>query len=119
MKEIKKMVLTLAVAVFLLVLAAATTKAQPPRPGGYQNVSAKDREVVKASKFAVRAKREQTGENLTGLKVLKARQQVVRGFNFKMCLRVKENGSRKTAEAVVNKFMGKYELLEWKWKGCQ
>jgi hypothetical protein len=116
MNKIKKTALIVGIMVFLTALGAT---AAPAQPGSYLSISAKDKEVAKAAKFAVRAEQEKTGGMFTGLKVIKAQMQVVSGFNYKMCLRVKENGTTKTAEAVVNTRMKKYRLLEWNWKGCR
>jgi hypothetical protein len=116
MKAIKKTALIIGMMFFLTALGVTAASAQP---GSYSNISAKDIQVVKAAKFAVSAEQENTGGMFTGLKVIKARQQVVRGFNYKMCLSVKANGRTKTVEAIVNKFMGKSELLAWTWKGCR
>ncbi len=116
MNKIKKTALIIGMMVFLTALGVTAASAQP---GSYKRISVKDKQVVKAAKFAVRAEQEKTGGVLTHLKVIKAQMQVVRGFNYKMCLRVKENGTTKTAEAVVNQFTGKFELLEWNWKKCR
>ncbi len=115
-KEIRKIGLIIGMMVFLTALGFTVASAQP---GSYSSISARDKQVVKAAKFAISAEQEKTGGMFTGLKVIKARMQVVRGFNYKMCLRVKENGTPKTAEVVVNSFMKKYELLEWNWKACR
>ena len=116
MNKIKKTALIVGMMIFLTALGVTTASAQP---GSYSRISVKDKQVVKAAKFAVRAGQEKTGGIFTGLKILKAQKQVVRGFNYKMCLSVKEKGTTKTAEAVVNQFTGKFELLEWNWKNCR
>jgi hypothetical protein len=118
MKEMNKAVLILATMLFLTALGAVVASAQPP-VGGYRSVPAKDKSVGKAAKFAVRAEQNKTGEKLTGLKVIRAWQQVVRGFNFKMCLSVRKNGVSKIAEVVVNSFQGEYSLLSWSWNDCR
>jgi len=116
MNKIKKTALIIGMMVFMTALGVTAASAQP---GSYKRISARDKQVVKAAKFAVRAGQEKTGGIFTGLKVIKAQMQVVRGFNYKMCVRVRENGTTKTAETVVNQFMGKLELLEWNWKKCR
>jgi hypothetical protein len=118
MKEMKKTARILATILFLTALCAVVVSAQPP-VGGYRSVRAKNKYVGKAAKFAVRAEHNKTGEKLTKLKVIRAWQQVVRGFNFKMCLSVRKNGATKIAEVVVNRFQGEYRLLSWSWNDCR
>jgi hypothetical protein len=101
------------------------------KPGGYTVVEATNKDVAAAAKFAVKeqakggnadTKKEKTepAPKLELIKVLKAKQQIVSGTNFKMELSVKEDGKPRTAEATVWwqpwRKPNPYQLTSWTWK---
>ncbi|MDV6332800.1 cystatin domain-containing protein [Asticcacaulis sp. 201] len=77
---------------FFLFLASATagaaqTPAQPAPPivGGFQAVDVKDADVQAAADFAIH----NAPKPVSLKRILSARQQVVAGMNYSLCLRVK------------------------------
>jgi hypothetical protein len=111
--------------VVLVILATAwpvAGQAQQSKPGGYATTSVKNKEVVAAAAFAVKAQEEATGHTarLKLVKVLGAESQVVAGTNYRLKLKVKLNGKGRTAEAIVWwqpwRKPEPYQLTSWKWK---
>lgn len=108
----------------VLVTAAALPIAKAQVPGGWSKVSIKDKGVVDAAQFAVKAQQKAIkaagkGEKVALVKILNAEQQVVQGMNYKLTLRVKADDSVKTAEAEVwarvwLKGNEQYKLTSWK-----
>ena len=90
----------------LILMLALDELAQAP--GGYRLVSNDDPESVAAAKVAVRLEGEKLGKNI-----------VFSGTNYKLCLKVKVNGTSKRAETVIHRNMQKeYALTSWKWGEC-
>lgn len=112
------------VSVLLLLASSFPAKRAESMPGGITEASTKDKWVVDAANFAIKAKqkamREETKEphpSLFLVKILGARQQVVAGMNYYVTLRVKLNGTVKTAEVVVwRQLSGEHRLTSWEWK---
>ena len=99
------------------VVAAATLFLAPAAwsqvPGGFSAVATGDAQVQAAAKFALSAR----DAKLKLLGIEQAQQQVVAGQNFRLKLKVDENGDRRLAEAVVwRKLDGKHELTSWQWQ---
>lgn len=93
--------------------------------GGYTSVSVKDKNVVKAAKFAVkeRAKSQNTKVNLVGIK--NAKMQVVAGRNYEICLLTNYLNGR--SNQLVDQFVrvvvyrdlkNKYTLTSWTQENC-
>ncbi|MBI3878097.1 MAG: hypothetical protein HY300_19410, partial [Verrucomicrobia bacterium] len=81
--------------------------------GGYSPAPVNDPEVQAAAKFATSAR----DAKLKLLGVERAQQQVVAGQNFRLTLKVDEEGAGRVAEAVVwRKLDGKHELTSWQWQ---
>jgi hypothetical protein len=90
-----------------------------PIVGGYGTISARSAEAQSAAKFAVAARARRTGKRIVLWKVLKAEQQVVAGMNYRVCMRVFENGKERTVTAVVYKNLRrKWSLTSWTRGGC-
>ena len=109
--------------VFACSAAAFAQKA--PVVGGYARVSVKDKNVIKAAKFAVteRAKSQNTKVNLIEIKT--AKMQVVAGRNYEMCLLT--NYLNKRSNQLVDQFVrvvvyrnlkNKYQLTSWTLEPC-
>jgi len=64
-------------------------------PGGYRLVSNDDPESVAAAKVAVRLEGEKLGKNIVFSSMVYAQRQVVSGTNYKLCLKVRVNGTSK------------------------
>ena len=88
-------------------------------PGGYRLVSNDDPESVAAAKVAVRLEGEKLGKNIVFSSMVYAQRQVVSGTNYKLCLKVRVNGTSKRAETVIHRNLQKeYALTSWKWGEC-
>jgi hypothetical protein len=101
--------------------------AQQSKPGGYAKASVKNKEVVSAAAFAIKAqqsamqeKKDMQPPTLELVRISQAEQQVVAGMNYRLKLKVKWNGQEKTAEAIVWwqawKKPDPYQLTAWTWK---
>lgn len=112
---------------FLCMLGLSTTTLKAEAiPGGYSRVTTSERDVMAAAKFALNAQEQaMQAKNpkptkIEFVQVLKAKQQVVAGFNYWLDLKVKLNGVEKDAEAVVwwQPWAEKvqYKLTSWEWK---
>lgn len=111
---------TFQIAFFLLVMLAFVPVSQAQQVGTYVLASTQNKEVLKAVKFAVTTEQQKSGKRLTFKSILQAQTQVVAGLNYKVCLKVKEQGKVKTAEAVIYKnLQNAYELTSWEWKECK
>ena len=87
--------------------------------GGYGSISAKSAEAQSSAKFAVSARARRTGKRIVLWKVVRAEQQVVAGMNYRVCMRVFENGKARTVTAVVYKNLRrKWSLTSWTRGGC-
>ncbi len=82
--------------VALLFALVQSTAAPPPIAGGYGNARIDAPEVVAAAKFAVRA------HSKYRLKaIISARQQVVAGMNYDLCLALTRRHATAWAQTVV------------------
>ncbi|MFM7138311.1 MAG: cystatin domain-containing protein [Planctomycetota bacterium] len=94
------------------------------KPGGWSEVAVTDEGVVAAAAFAVQARQKARRENgdkgtLSLEKVAAAEQQVVQGMNYRLTLRVLDQGTARTAEAVVWARVwldedDRYQLTSWR-----
>jgi hypothetical protein len=108
---------TLSFLYFVVFALAPETPAQTP--GGYRLVSNDDSESIAAAKFAVREEGQKLGKNIVFSSMVYAQRQVVSGTNYKLCLKVKVNGTSKRAETVVYRNLQKqYALTSWSWGQC-
>ena len=96
---------------------ASDTLAQ--RPGGYRLLSNDDPEAVSAAKFAVGEKGRTFGKTIVLTSIAHAQRQLVSGANYKVCLKVRVDGTSKRSEAVVYRNLQKqFSLTGWKWNEC-
>jgi hypothetical protein len=87
-----------------------------PLVGGYSRIAVDDARVLKAAEFAVREKKA-VSPKLELAAILDAQSQVVAGMNFKLLLKLADDGLEKKAEAVVyQKLDGGLSLSSWVWK---
>ena len=88
-------------------------------PGGYRLVPNDDSESISAAKFAVREEGQKLGKAIVFTSLVYAQKQVGSGTNYKLCMKVKVNGTSKRAETVVNRDLQKqYTLTSWRWGEC-
>jgi Aspartic acid proteinase inhibitor len=112
--QIRRIVLVSTVVVFGLALE---TSAQTP--GAYRLVPNDDPESLAAAKFAIREEGQKLGKTIVFTSMVYAQRQIVSGTNYKLCLKVKVNGTSKRAETVVYRNLQKqYNLTSWKWGEC-
>jgi len=108
---------TLSFLYFVVFALAPETPAQTP--GGYRLVPNDDAESMAAAKFAVREEGQKLGKTVVFTSMVYAQRQVASGTNYKLCMKVKVNGTAKRAETVVNRdLQKKYTLTSWKWGEC-
>ena len=94
-------------------------EASAQTPGAYRLVPNDDSESLAAAKFAVQQEGQKLGKTIVFTSMVYAQQQVVSGTNFKLCIKVKVNGTSKRAETVVNRDLQKqFKLTSWKWGEC-
>lgn len=107
----------LSVLCFLVFSLAHETPAQTP--GGYRLVPNDDSDSIAAAKFAVREEGQKLGKTIVFTSMVYAQRQVASGTNFKLCIKMKVNGTSKRAETVVNRdLQKKYTLTSWRWGEC-
>jgi len=109
---------------FLLVSCPMLVRAADPPPGAPVKKSATTKEVVEAANFAIQARQKadsdaKAGSKLELVKILGVEEQVVAGINYKLTLRVKQDGKDRTAEAKVWWQVWRkpdpYQLTSWTW----
>ena len=99
----------------LLIITAIVPWSFAQLVGGFGGVSERDSEVLAAAKFAVAAH----DAKLALQGVEKAERQVVAGLNFRLTLKVSDNGASRIAQVIVwRKLDGKHELTSWNWVGA-
>ena len=113
-----------------LLAATASAMAAPaarPLVGGYSEAAVSETNVAAAVAFAItaeektlREKGDEAPARLELVAILHAQQQVVAGMNYRLTLKVKQNGRDREAEAVVWwqawRSPDPYQLTSWKWK---
>jgi hypothetical protein len=115
---------TIGIVISTICLAAAafSPRLAAAQPGAPQGASVDDKDVINAAKFAIDAEQmalQGTGctAELTLVKIVSAKRQVVAGINFLLTLDVKEGSMQKTAEAKVWWQAWRkvpYQLSSWK-----
>jgi len=113
--------------VVLLVASGAlvgSVLAATPMPGGKEVADVTNAWVVAAAEFAVHAQQQVLQKDastpaatLVLVKIVSAESQVVAGMNYYLILQVTEDGTPRTAVAVVyRRFNGEHKLTSWKWQ---
>lgn len=108
-------------ALFIILSSASSSFAQTDQiTGGYGDANVKAKDVVAAAKFAVKKGAAKEKATITLVEIKQARQQVVAGLNYEVCLEVNYKKSGKKAlkryvKAVVYKNLKNvYSLTSWK-----
>jgi len=95
-----------------LLLAAILPRGMAQRPGGFTEIGNRDEQALVAAKFAVTAH----DPKLKFEDIEKVERQVVAGLNYRLTLKVTDNGKERRADAVVwRKLDGQHALTSWKW----
>lgn len=107
-------------ALFIILSLASASFAQSDQiAGGYGDADVKAKDVVAAAKFAVKKGAAKEKATITLLTIKQARQQVVAGLNYEVCLEVNYKKSGKKAlkryvKAVVYKNLKNvHSLTSW------
>ncbi|HEX8688311.1 MAG TPA: GerMN domain-containing protein [Pyrinomonadaceae bacterium] len=96
--------------------AAQAGRQDAPVAGGYREVPAVGRDVLRAARFAVREQGRRGRRPLSLLAVRRAEQQVVAGLNYRLELSVRSGGETRAATAVVyQNLRNTLSLTEWNW----
>ena len=98
-------------------MACAQTAAEPAPPvvGGYQKASIEDADIRAAADFAISAAPKKVKLD----KIVSARQQIVAGVNYSLCLSVKPDriglltGGKLVAARVFRDLNRNYQLTSW------
>lgn len=98
-------------------MACAQTPAEPAPPivGGFQKAAVDDADIKAAADFAVSAAPKKVRLD----KIISARQQIVAGVNYSLCLSVKPDriglptGSKFVAAKVFRDLNRNYQLTSW------
>lgn len=116
--------LLLTAALLAPTAASGADQSVAVKPGGWTEVAVTDEGVVAAAAFAVQAQRAVHRGNgdqrtLSLENVAAAEQQVVQGINYRLTLRVLDQGTARTAEAVVWARVwldedDRYQLTSWR-----
>lgn len=114
-----KMQMTRILFVLCIVMFGGVSGMPAQTPGGYRLVSNDDSEALAAAKFAVRERGQKLGRTIVLATMVYAQRQLVSGTNYKLCMKVKVDGTSKRAETVVHRNLQKqYTLTSWKWGEC-
>jgi hypothetical protein len=97
-------------------IALAADRPVPTPTGGWSSAPSRDRQVVKAARFALAEQARQSQSPLKLLAIKHVRQQPVAGVNYSMNLLVLSEGQRHLVIAVVwTRPDGSMELTRWHW----
>ncbi len=111
--------LTSILSILCLTALGRTFDAFAQHPGGYHLLSNDDPETVSATKFAVGEKGRTFGKTIVLTSIVHAQRQLVSGVNYKLCLKVRVDGTSKRSEALVYRNPQKqYSLTSWTWGQC-
>jgi hypothetical protein len=107
------------------MLSIVACSAGQTMTGGFARAAVTNKEVAAAAEFAIEARQkamqEQSGQpaSLELVKILEAEEQVVAGVNYRLKLKVQENGRERQAEVVVWwqawRKPDPYRLTSWRW----
>ena len=109
----KTQLLSALLAASMFILGASAPELVAQIPGGFASVGVTDEQALAAAKFAVAAH----DAKLAFQGIGKVQRQVVAGLNYRLTIKVADNGASRLAEAVVwRKLDGTHELTSWKWQ---
>jgi hypothetical protein len=91
--------------------------------GGYGDLPADDKEVVRAVAFAVKAESSKSHTKVTLTRIEKAEVQVVAGLNYRVCMTVaigrRKPASTKVTAVVYKNLKNKMSLSRWERGECK
>ncbi len=93
---------------------------EKPIVGRYAETSNTDPEAVAAAQFAIKTQGRKKHARISLVAIKRAEVQVVAGFNYRLCMRVKVKGKTRDVTVVVYKTLKqKYSLTSWVADGCK
>jgi ABC-type Na+ efflux pump permease subunit len=93
---------------------------EKPIVGRYAETSNTDPEAVAAARFAIKTQGRKKHARISLVAITRAEAQVVAGFNYRLCVRVKIKGKTRDVTVVVYKTLKqKYSLISWVAGGCK
>ena len=102
----------------LVFSSSASAQDDEPFAGGYISMPVTSAEAQQNARFAVASRAKRKGQKIVFVKLLKAKQQVVAGMNYRLCMRVRVNGRIQTVTAVVFQNLQKRKsLTSWNTTG--
>ena len=111
--SLRRLGLVFAVALCLPLPASASAA---PMTGGFSQANTKHANVIKAARFAVAQRKQQTGDKLALQKIEHAQTQVVAGLNYQLCLKVKQSKPSQTLRVAAKVYQNldqQMELSKW------
>jgi hypothetical protein len=109
--------------VFFVLTMAAATSAQ--KLGGYKEIAKTDSGAQAAAEYAVSAQAEKSGKEIEFISVFKAERQTVAGTNYRLCIKVSEQGDEDEADAIIYvqtvvyvDLKGNKKLTSWTTSDC-
>jgi hypothetical protein len=124
-KEVAMNHIMIPVCVLCGMLSIVACSAGQTMTGGFARAAVTNKEVAAAAEFAIEAQQkamqEPSGQpaRLELVKILEAEEQVVAGVNYRLKLKVQENGRERQAEVVVWwqawRKPDPYRLTSWRW----
>ena len=112
-----KTLLTSALLIAFFLVGSISVSAQIA--GGYNPASVTDRSIKDAAAFAIKAHNKKSKKKVKLISIVKAQTQVVAGYNFNICLKVREGRTVRRVEVLVyNDQFNKETLDKWQWGGC-
>lgn len=106
---------------FLLTGGSFDISAQEQIVGNYRKIMKTDAGVLSAAKFAVKQEKRKKGNRRLSLaSIERAESQVVAGTNYKICMKVINNGKIEVVTAVVYlNPQNKLALTSWEKGACE
>jgi ABC-type Na+ efflux pump permease subunit len=93
---------------------------EKPIVGRYAETSNTDPEAGAAAQFAIKTQGRKKHARISLVAIKRAEVQVVAGFNYRLCMRVKVKGKTRDVTVVVYKTLKqKYSLTSWVADGCK
>ncbi len=87
-----------------------------PVTGGFSQANTQHADVIKAARFAIAQRKQQTGNKLALQKIEHAQTQVVAGLNFQLCLKVKQTKPSQTLRVAAKVYQNldqQMQLSQW------
>lgn len=87
-----------------------------PVTGGFAAADINNAGVIKAARFAITERKQQTGSKLALQQIVQAQTQVVAGLNFQLCMKVRQSKPAKTMWVMAKVYQNleqQMQLSQW------